>query len=331
MTLPWIGEYDSLKSGAGLVDFSDRTQVEVLGEDRATFLHSFCTNEIRKLALGTGCEAFLTSVQGKTLSHVNVFAWPESLVLETVPEQGPKIVEHLDRYIIRERVTLADRSSEWAEQLLAGAEAESVLKQLTENSAPPQNLACVATEFNTSGGPLKVWVRRIDLINAPSFIISCASEDLQQVSAALVAAGAMQCSREAFEAARIEAGTPLFGHDITDKNLPQEVNRDRQAISFTKGCYLGQETVARLDALGHVNKLLAGVRFFEANVPPPGTELTSDGQKAGDVTSSTWSPALGAPLSLAYVRSGKHAPGTRLESSFGPAEVVSLPIASRSS
>ena len=126
--------------------------------------------------------------------------------------------------------------------------------------------------------------------------------------------------------ARIERGQPYYGRDIHDRSLPQEVARDAQALSFVKGCYIGQETVARIDALGHVNKTLIGVKFAGEQVPAAGMELTRDGQPVGQVTSAAFSPRLSAPLALAYVRRGSNTPGTKLESPVGPGEVVGLPI-----
>jgi folate-binding protein YgfZ len=125
--------------------------------------------------------------------------------------------------------------------------------------------------------------------------------------------------------ARIEAGVPLFGRDITADNLPQEIGRDQVAISFTKGCYLGQETVARIDALGHVNRQLVGVRFEGNEVPAVGTKLTAEGKEVGQVTSAAWSPKLAAPLAIALVRRGHAKAGTRLTSASGDAVIVVLP------
>jgi folate-binding protein YgfZ len=127
----------------------------------------------------------------------------------------------------------------------------------------------------------------------------------------------------------VEAGFPLFGHDIGEDNLPQEVGRDAQAISFKKGCYLGQETVARIDALGHVNRLLCGVKFTADTVPAGGTTLVAAGKEVGHVTSAVWSPRLKSALALAFVRRLHATAGTRLESEAGAAEVVTLPVASR--
>src|SRR5205814_560451 len=117
---------------------------------------------------------------------------------------------------------------------------------------------------------------------------------------------------EALEMVRIEAGTPFFGQDITDKNLPQELGRDALAISFTKGCYLGQETVARIDALGHVNQTLRGLRFAGLEIPQAGADLSTPDKPdkaVAHVTSAAFSPRLAAPLALGYVRRGYEAPG----------------------
>ena len=124
-----------------------------------------------------------------------------------------------------------------------------------------------------------------------------------------------------FDAARIAAGMPCYGLDITDKTLPQEVARDARAISFTKGCYIGQETVARLDALGHVNKTLTRVRFTGRDVPPAGSELTLDGKPVGTITSAAYWPPFDTAIALAYLRRGANTPGTKLTSAVGPAEV----------
>jgi folate-binding protein YgfZ len=154
------------------------------------------------------------------------------------------------------------------------------------------------------------------------FSLCEALDAVPAIAARLREAGAIECGRDALETCRIEAGMPLFGRDITDDNLPQEVNRNAQAISFTKGCYLGQETVARIDALGHVNKLLVRLQFLGQGVPSTGSELTLDGKTVGHVTSATFSPRIGKALALAYVRTASTEPGTRLQSAGGDAVVV---------
>ena len=114
-------QYFALSEGAGFVDFSDRTQLEFTGADRAKFLHNLCTNAMQNLPIGTGCEAFVLNVKGHIVGHVSIFAGPHSLVVETVPGQNEKLMAHFDRYLIREDVQIFDRSQEWAEVLLSGA------------------------------------------------------------------------------------------------------------------------------------------------------------------------------------------------------------------
>ena len=316
-------QYKSLTAGAGFVDLSDRTQIELTGEDRAKFLHSFCTNDILVLAPGEGCEAFLTDVKGRILGYVFVFCGGDSLIMETVPGQTAALIEHLDRYLIREQVLLHDRTDEFGELLLSGQESESLITKLVESHVPKRPLEHV--DVRLAG--CRVWLRRVPLTGPVSFLIGCPAGDVQSVAHALQDAGAAACGADALETARIEAGSPFYGQDVTSGNFPQEVNRDAPAVNFKKGCYLGQETVARIDALGHVNRKLAGVRFGGERVPAAGTELLVDGKTVGHVTSAAHSPRLEAPLALAYVRRGHNEPGAKLSSPAGNAEVITLPLA----
>ncbi len=265
----------------------------------------------------------MTSVQGKTLAHVFVFATEDSLVIDTVPGEAEKILKHLDHYLVCEQVTLIDRSSEWSSALLvAGAESERLLSELTGDRVPDARLAHVMVPV----AGRSVWLRRVDVAGPVGFQISTFTDNAEAVRAAILQAGAVACGTAAFEAARIEAGFPLFGVDVTEKNLPQEVARDAAAISFVKGCYLGQETVARIDALGHVNKTLVGLHFTGPTIPRRGEPLSASGEVVGHVTSATYSPRFGAPLALGYARAGHNGPTARLACAVGEAEVIALPL-----
>lgn len=309
--------YEALTQRVGLVDFSDRTQIELTGADRATFLNNFCTNAVRGLADGQGCEALVLNAKGHILGHVFVFASEKSLVIETVPAQAEILLSHLDRYLIREDVQLVDRSQEWAEILLAGPESEKLLAGL-QLPLLTERLSHAAA----SVGGQSAWLRRFDVFGVPGTLIAFQRPSLNTIVEELVKAGAVYCEKNALEAVRIEHGFPLYGLDIAERNLPQEVDRDRWAISFTKGCYLGQETVARIDALGHVNRLLRTISFAAREVPEPGCALERDGNSAGQVTSACWSPKLSAPIALAYIRREFAQPGTLLGSPIGEAKVL---------
>lgn len=317
-----VDQYEAITSGAGVVSLADWTLVELTGDDRAAFFHSFCTNEIRKLTAGSGCEAFITSVQGKVLAHVLVLCLADSLLLVAPPDLGEKIVSHLDRYLINEQVELHDRTLTKRVLMCVGPKSEDLLMRRLDGPVPRERLASVVADFEGHAA----IITRVDLAGPLGFLVIGTVADVDAWSSTLQEAGAMLCGEEAWQTARIEAGTPLYGVDISAENLPQEIGRDELAISFVKGCYLGQETVARIDAMGHVNKQLVGLRSSDSEVPPPGTELTADGRVVGKVSSSAFSPRLKAALALAQVRSQHAQPGSRLDSCVGPLQVISLPV-----
>jgi folate-binding protein YgfZ len=297
-----LDEYHALRSGFGVVELAGWSSVTLTGADRQSFLNNFCTNDVKRLGSGEHCEAFITNVKGKILGHGLVLCRDGELVFITVPGQAAKIIEHLNRYIIREDVQLRDTTAERVYLLIAGGEAAG------------------------AGLNGDLWVRW-RLLHVPFCgLLELAPDRLIQIRQELKAAGAVSCGHAAFEALRIESGTPLSGIDFDDENLPQEVGRDELAISFTKGCYLGQETVARIDAHGHVNQQLAGVRFDGPNIPEAKVALTHGGASVGHATSATYSPQLGSPLALAMVRRQWLTPGSQLKSIAGPCEVIELPM-----
>lgn len=294
-------QYNALRRGCGMVELADWSSVSLTGADRQKFLNSFCTNDVKKLAPGESCEAFIPNAKGRILGHGLISCRENELVFIGTPNQAVRIIEHLDRYIIREDVQLRDTTAERSYLLLSGGAA-------THGKA-------------VDGGLFFRW----NLVDGEGVgVLELQPEALSACLSELCDHGYVAVGSPAFTAARIEAGVPLFGVDFDEHNFPQEVDRDREAISFTKGCYLGQETVARIDALGHVNQKIVGVRFSGAEVPAVGTELSKDGAKVGVVTSAAFSSRLSAPLALAMVRREANSAGTRLESSAGIGEVISL-------
>ncbi len=312
----------ALDAGVAFADVRDRTRIEIAGGDRVAFLHGFCTNDIKSLAVGGGCEAFVTNLKGKVLGHVFVFCGQQTLALDGTRKQTERIVAHLDRYIIREDVELRDIGPETGEWLVGGSAATALLARLVDREIPAPLLS--HSECHLDG--VRVGIRRVPLLVEPAFLIVCSKADISQIGTALADAGAVACEAEALEIGRIEAGFPRYGRDISEDNLPQEVNRDAQAINFTKGCYLGQETVARIDALGHVNRMLCGLRWERSEVPAAGESLIVDERVVGQITSAAWSPRVEAPLTLAYVRREFARIGSRIATNLGEAEVVALPV-----
>jgi folate-binding protein YgfZ len=314
--------YRALTGDAGYLDLGARTQIEIRGDDRATLLHNLCTNEIAGLRPGQGCEAFITNPRGTTLGHVLVFCGNDSLLIETVPDQAPRLLAHLDKYVIREDVRLADLSGQLGELLLAGPRSDEVWRSMTSQEAPAERYG--QKEVDLAGH--RITARRVTMMAPSPLLLAGPRSALPRIEQLFAEHDVPRCCPESFETARIEAGWPHYGKDINDRNLPQEVARDDLAISFTKGCYLGQETVARIDALGHVNRLLVGLTFAGTGVPPPGLDLSAAGRRVGVVTSSAYSPRLSRPVGLGYVRREHARPGSRVASDRGEARVVPLPI-----
>jgi folate-binding protein YgfZ len=154
--------------------------------------------------------------------------------------------------------------------------------------------------------------RRVDWLNQPGYLLLIPRGQLDEIQQLLTSAGIAPGTSETFEVLRIEAGFPRYGSDISDENLAQEVGRTAQAISFTKGCYLGQEPIARIDAMGHVNRQLCRLKLANGPVPASGAELfaADDDKPVGHVTSAAFSPTDNLPVALAYLRTQLLAPDT---------------------
>lgn len=299
-------EYASATTAAALFDLTDRAHVEITGNDRHAFLHNFCTNDIKKLEPGQGCEAFVTNIKGRVLGHVFVFATETALWLETVGGAEAKLIAHLDRYIIAEDVELFDRTPEFGELLVSGPAANERLRSLGVATADGP-LAHVASEWN--GIPLDA--RNVDWLGNPAVLLLASRDQIPRLWQSLTEGEIPPAGGDCFHALRIESLFPLYGVDITDEQIAQEVGRTSQAISFVKGCYLGQEPIARLDAMGHVNRALRGLRLESGPAPAAGSAVIDDaGNNIGSITSTAISPGSGQPVALAYLRRGSLEPET---------------------
>jgi folate-binding protein YgfZ len=308
-------EYETAIVRAGVVRLRDWSTVRAAGNDRVTFLHNMCTNDVKRLTAGEGCEAFFTDVKGKIVAHGFLLAGGDAIEIAMVPGTAARLMGQLDRYIIREDVALSDQSGDVAWLLAFGERAGAVLEQIVGAGVGELSAAWAHRAFDVAG--VAVQVARCELPWMGGFLIGCPADSAPAIEAKLVAAGATLGSEALWNTVRVESNWPLWGVDFDESNLPQEVSRDAAAISFRKGCYLGQETVARIDALGHVNKQLATIRFEGDAVPEVGAELLQGEQVVGRVTSSCWSPRAAKPQAIAMVKRGANAGGTSLAWSGG--------------
>jgi tRNA-modifying protein YgfZ len=276
----------------------ETTTLLIRGKERQKWLNNLITNDLRRVSQGQVIEAFITDVKGRTLSHGVFFEDHEAIVfLSWGLEQAEKLLAHFDRYIIREDVAVENVTERFHWH------AFEATGDLTANSWSHPALGAgwrIAYRPNEMGWD--EWINPLDFK---------LGEEL---------------SKESVEWLRIGNRWPIIGLDFNEKNLPQELDRNEQAISFTKGCYLGQETVARLDALGQVQKklcrlsLVSSSRIFElfkVNSPQRtdlDLTLTKDGKEAGFLTSIAVDPASKTIRALGMVRRGYFSSGTELES-----------------
>ncbi len=256
--------------------------VSITGSDRNKWLHNFCSNDIKSLVPGGGCEAFVLNVKGRTLCHAVILANETSLTLIATGLPAASLVEHFDRYIIREDVQVADVSGTvalwWSvDRPIAQNQSASWSHSLLK----PGIISINASITSSSDSLYLVTDHARDAFSNWALINDMIIADRPKTTNS-------EC--ETFNAARIAAGWPLNSVDLTALNLPQEFGRDKQAISFSKGCYLGQETVARLDAMGHVNQQLVVLKTSANPENLAGAELLSIDnleKTVGKITSST--------------------------------------------
>lgn len=308
-------EYRAATESAAVFDVSNRTQLQMSGADRHSFFHGFCTNDIKGLQPGTGCEAFLCNVKGRLLGHVFVFADTESLWIESVAGQGEALTSHLNKYCLVEDVQLVDRTENLAEFLVAGPQAVQLLTDAGLDITTLEPWQHVKLAAQTGGVESECHVKRVDIFSESAFLISSDAAQGEALWERLTNAGIAPAGTGVFESLRIEATFPVYGIDLSDENLAQEAARTQKAISFQKGCYLGQEPIARLNAMGHVNKAMASFVIHAARTPPVGTVLLNpkkEDKEAGRATSVGWSWSDGKPIGMGMVRSLFLEPGTEL-------------------
>lgn len=309
-------EYREALHSAAVFDRSPAGKIEVSGKDAPSFLQNLCTNDINGLPLGGGCEAYFCDHRAKVLAHVFVYhvatAGRHSFWLDVTPGFNEKVLQHLDKHLISEAVELIDHTDSFAQIHLAGPDAKGVLEKALGSPIPE------LTEFlhmeRTFGANATCHIRRHDPLGVPGFDVVCRGERAEGIWRLLQSAGATSAGQSTFETLRIESGTPVYGVDIDENRFVMEVARAVRAVSYSKGCFLGQEPIVMArDRAGFVNRAFLGVKVLEGGPLPTGTKLFRDGAEVGVTTSSALSPRLNAPLALAYIRRGNQEPGLRLE------------------
>jgi folate-binding protein YgfZ len=309
---------------AAVFDVSDRGAVEVSGKDSVAFLHNLCTNDIKGLVPGHGCEIFLTTNKARVIAH----GWahrlaPEkqpTLWLDVSPGAAAKVLEHLNRFIVSEQVELADKSADRAQLHVCGPAARQVVEKTLTSTLPELQ------DLQHEVLPSVVRVIRHEMLGLPGYDLVCDRPVAMDLMKGFEASGAALLGQDAFEILRVEAGLPLDGVDMDENRFVVEVGRNRQAICYTKGCFLGQEPIVMARDRGHANRTLLGLKISGSEPVPRGAVVMRNGQEVAQVTSSVWSPGWQAVLALAYLKRGSQEAATPVHVAGRSAIVATLPF-----
>jgi folate-binding protein YgfZ len=321
-----LAEYRALGESAGVLDMSSRSRLCLTGADRVRFLHGQVTNEIKKLRPGQGCYAALITAKGKMQSDVNIYCLPEELLLDFEPGLATAVSQRLEKYIIADDVQIVDVSEHYKLLSVQGPRAGDVVRQVcstlfksavSESSAqlPEKPFDFISMSDPSLGEVYLMNQRRLGEEGYDLFLPTAAADTItERVLAAVKSFGGRRCGWQAFELLRVEAGIPLFGTDMDETNFPLEAGLEQRAISFSKGCYIGQEVISRVHTFGQVTKALRGLRLADdlQQLPVKGDKLRHAGKEVGYITSAIASPKFGGTIALGYVRKEVNQIGTEL-------------------
>ena len=314
---------------AAFVDRSDRGRIIVSGNDRASYLHGLFTNDIAALKTGQGCYAAYLTAQGRLISDMHVYELGDAILLTLPGDVKDAVVAKLDQFIFTEDVQLGDVTATFAQVAVLGPGSANAVGATIGGATtapllamPPHGNARVQRD----GAP--VILARIDDAGEPGYDVFVESGRVDALKHTLAAAGVMALDPDTADAIRIESGVPLFHRDMDEDTIPLEAGIEGRAISFTKGCYVGQEVIIRVMHRGHgrVALKLVGLAIAGAAVPVSGTTIHSGDREIGRVTSATWSPELQRPLALGYVHRDFVEPGTEVSVDGAPAHIAALPF-----
>lgn len=320
-----VTEHRAVRESAGLFDLAFRSILSAKGSDRARFLHNMVTNDVKGLTPGGGLYANILDVKGHILADLRIYCDQDQFLLATDADLIEKVLATLSRYNIGGRVPL-ERLGLVA-QSLQGPKAEEILSGVVGANLPgPDELSHAIINFKNE--PLRVI--RYGFTGEAGFELWTSPEGARIVKQTLIEGGGLggvtSCGSAALETLRIEVGIPVYGNDLAEDTLPLEAGIF-DALSFNKGCYIGQEIVERARSRGCVNWKLVGMFVGSAEAPLTGEKLLREGKPLGEVTSACVSPTLGRTIAMGYVRREVSEPGNLLALESGPeVEITALPF-----
>jgi folate-binding protein YgfZ len=318
-------EFDALRTGCGVYDLGFRGKISMTGSDRVRWLNGMVTNNIRDLAQGHGVYAFLLSPQGKIQGDMLAYNLGDSLMVDTDLSQVEKILATFDHYIIMDDVELKNLSGTITALGVSGPRSHEVLA--ATGLAVPTLQPLQLRQINWHGN--ECTVVRSDDLQGESYEIWLSPERVAALWDALLVAGATPLGSEALEMQRITAGVPLYGVDISERDLPQETEQVR-ALNFNKGCYVGQEIVERIRSRGNVHRKFTGFITQGKIAIAPGAKISDGEKEVGEITSAVSLKVAGneQTVALGYIRREVALPGREVTIAGTKAKVIPLPLQS---
>ena len=299
-------EFAALRTSAIVVDRSFRGRMRFFGEKSGEALTGLVTSDVVATPPGHGHYAAALSAKGRIVADLRIFAMPvaSSYLVDTPPRAWPGFLAMVKKYVNPRVSGYRDDSHAIRDVGIFGAEARRIVAGLSGVAADALGALAPFDNFTATLHGAEVMIARVPDLGLEGYDLFVPFETFESVWRDAVAAGAVPAGLAAWEIARVEAGRPEWGIDIDENTIPQEANLDEMdAISYTKGCYIGQEVVARVHFRGHVNRHLRGLRAAGGGAPPPtGSQLIDDtGNHVGDVRSAVSSPRLGG-IAIGMIR-----------------------------
>ncbi len=324
----WLAEYHAARESVVLIDKNYRAYLRFAGPDRLRYLNAILTNNIKDLAPGQGIVSLFLNPQGRIQAEIETYAEADTLFCVSYAMIRDSLVPALDKFIIMDDVTLADETENFGTLALEGPRAASVTKAISRlDLAELRELEF--REVLVRGIPCRITKRSPGGMPGAEFLAR--REHLPQLWDSLHEAASSSGGRAigytALSALRLEQGIPWFGYDFGDKQIPHEAGLQDSHISYTKGCYTGQEIVERVRSRGQVNRVRVLVKFDTADPPAAASPLLADAKEAGHVTRAAFSPALQIAIAMAYMRREKSEVGSQLECGTAHATVIPAPLA----
>jgi len=297
-----LEEFQAVRDAVGFLDLSDRGKIEVSGPDRATFLHSMISNDVNELSEWAGRYGTFLTARGKIVSDFFYYKLPEQIILDITTDLLEKTIQTLEKYIVMDEVDLKDISGDSSHFSLQGPGASNLVQEVLGASGPEEQYAVQEVQWQET----TLWLIRKNELAESGFEIVVSRKDAASLRAALQekgsGSGLREIGQEARNILRLEASIPWYGVDLDENRYPVEA-RLKEAISYTKGCYLGQEVVSKATHVGGVSNLLMGLRVQAEQVPSQGSAVFNDaGKQIGAVTSAVFSPRSEGPIAFAYLK-----------------------------